>query len=88
MNGWKAGWMDGWMDILKATVRIWKSVTPVRSGCRLKKWNKLKKKGMNKAMARQHQMPIPVFHQIPHKWLQPAHIQSSTHSHLLSLTEA
>jgi len=32
--------------------------------------------GMNKAMAmaRQHQMPIPMFHQFPHKWLQPTQI--------------
>jgi len=75
--------MDGWMDILKATVHIWKHVTPVRSVCQVKKWNNFKKKGMNKVMARQHQMPIPTFHQIPHKWL-----QISTHSHLVSLTEA
>jgi hypothetical protein len=61
------GWMDGWMDILKAIVRIWKRVTPVRSVCRLKKWNKLKKKGINTAMARQRQMAIPTFHHIPHK---------------------
>ena len=65
MAGWKDGWMDGWMDgradILKATVCIWERVTPVRSACRLKKWNKLKKKCMNKAIARQHQMPIPMF---------------------------
>jgi hypothetical protein len=51
--------MDGWTDIPKATVHIWKRGTPVRSVCQVKKWNNFKKKGMNKAMARQHQMPIP-----------------------------
>lgn len=35
--------MDGWTDILKATVHIWKRVTPVCSVCQVKKWNSFKK---------------------------------------------